>query len=100
ERSMSGRDKDIERLLQEGYRLMTPRQRMSHRIRMAWWSVKAYSNFWARRFIPGYKAVWLAWWRVRDQGLSGIWTPPFNIDKQDPTIYDKRMRWHGWGVLR
>lgn len=53
--------------------------------------------------IPGFRRAYhhvsFAVSRVRRQGLSGLWEPPFNIEKQDFAVYDPRLRWHGWGVL-
>lgn len=49
--------------------------------------------------VPGYRWTTWALFRIKRQGLSALWTPPFSIYKQDRTVYDKRLRWHGWGVL-
>lgn len=52
------------------------------------------------RRIPGYNAFRFAVSRIRRQGWSGLYEPPFNIAKQDRAAFDKRLRWHGWGVLQ
>lgn len=52
------------------------------------------------RLIPGYRAISFALFRIERQGLSGLWTPPFNIAKQDRSLFDRKLRWHQWGVLR
>lgn len=49
--------------------------------------------------LPGYRQVSLLFWRAKRGGWAGVFEPPFDIMKQKRDTYDKRLRWHGWGVL-
>lgn len=50
--------------------------------------------------IPGYPTFVRLQYRVKRQGLSGLFEPPFNPHAQDRSRFDKSLRWHRWGVLR
>lgn len=78
--------------LREAMATLPLRSRLSLQLKFFWWDVRAR--------IPGYHAISWACVKVRRQGISALWEPPFNIYKEDRTAFDVRLRWHGWGVLR
>lgn len=80
-----------ERRLNDLLALLPWRQRWSLRVK---WFVEGVINC-----VPGYPTVQRLRYRVRRQGLSGLFEPPFNIALQNQASFDRRLRWHGWGVL-
>lgn len=79
------------RSLEEMMRLLPWQTRLSLRLKWCW--IGVYSR------IPVGRAVSLILWKARKGGWLGVFDPPFNITKQDRNVFDKRLRWHEWGVL-
>lgn len=81
--------------LEDVMRLLPWRTRLSLRMR---WLLRSISYATIHR-LPDYKQVSLLFWKAKRGGWAGVFEPPFNIMKQKRDTYDKRLRWHQWGVL-
>lgn len=91
---MSG-ERSMEQILFEALALRTWRQRTALRLR---WAMRSVLHATVYR-VPGYRPISMLFWKAKRGGWGGVLEPPFNIMEQDRGIYDKRLRWHHWGVL-
>jgi hypothetical protein len=81
--------------LEAAYRKLL--SRLPWRTRASLWLDRQWRSF--VRLLPGYRPITLVLWKAKRGGWGGIFDPPFDISKQDRAVYDRRLRWHGWGVL-